>query len=216
MSDNPFLNQGNESGSMEQPSHSQSIPKPSWLTFVLIMSLIIGLLGLIGNVFVVISPFFSEWIQSLTPKPEQTEEQMEAARQLNELQMEGYIPSLLFAILNFIVAPLLVIGALGGLARKPWTTKVLKIGFIMAIVLNVLRTTYSLITQISDKDKIQELTLKTLPREQVQLVESAMGITFIATLVMIVFFALVLIAFYVYGLKKITSSNVKCYLGVKV
>ncbi len=164
MSDNPFINPPNEpapSGdSPYQPPGPSKRAKPSWLTFIFVVTLILGLMGILGSCFVIGGPFLSKAMNNLMGDQGQSDEQIAARDEIQAMGEEQYVPNLVFGLLNLALASILIVGSIGGLNRKPWTPKILKMGYTAAIVFLILRTIYGLYIQITTMDQMFKLSMK--------------------------------------------------------
>ena len=181
--------------------------KPGWITFFCVVALLLGLLGMLSNVFVIASPFVAEFLNGMTGDQGLTEDMIKARDELQAMEKAQYIPNLIFALMNFVVAGLLIVGAVVGLNRKPSAPKLLGMAFLMAIVFNVLRLIYTLVFTIKDMDKSLELSLAQAGPEAESLKAFA-EITAWIVLGLSVLFTLGIMLFYFLGWLKMKNPEV--------
>jgi len=214
MSDNPFINPPNEPAppvdSSYQPPGPTKRAKPSWLTFIFVVTLILGLMGILGSCFVIGGPFISKAVNNLMGDQGQTDEQIAARDQIQAMGEEQYIPNLLFGLLNLVLASMLIVGAIGGLSRKPWTPKILKMGYTAAIVFLILRIIYSLYIQITTMDQMLKLSMQQAGPAGESMSGFIRGMFWFG-IVFGIFITFAFLIFYALSLMKMKSPDVEAY-----
>ena len=217
MTENPFEQQSlAETSPFAPPAEaSRSSDRPAWSRRILILTVIFGFFGLFGSVATIASPWVSEWMLNLAGTSHLTESQIEAQDEMMELAKQDYIPNLIFALMNFVVAGLLFVGGISGLRKKSSAFKQLNIGYLMAIVFVVLRTIYGCIVFFMSYDERMALSIKQAGPQAEQmrgLIEAFSWVGIAISLGV----TLLLIAFYWFSRRWLNSTSVKKYLGVPV
>jgi hypothetical protein len=122
--------------------------------------------------------------------------------------------------LNFIVAPLLVIGAIGGLNRKPWAHNLLSIGLLAAIFYVIIKIVLTIIMQVMTMGPIAKAMEKAMAEQggnggqAAGMVGSAMQIGIIVGIIFVAVWGLILLGFYVWGWLYLRKEAVMNYFGV--
>ncbi len=211
MSDNPFA-QPDPEIQLAKPIVAQKAP--GGLTAIFIICLVLGILGLSGSCLAV-------GMLALQPQLNQMQQaggqQAAVQKKMEAIQKQQFIPNIIINGLNFIVAPLLILGAIGGLNRKPWCYKVLSVGLILAVFFTVFKTVMTIIAQLSALAPMQEMMEQQMKNNNQQGAEFAgliMQITFYAIIAFAVIWALILLGFYIWSWTYLRKENVKQYLGV--
>ena len=222
MSDNPFANHepatsGSPLSNAPAPAQYQKTGhhKPKWLTIIFVLCLLFGLLGLFGNALTIAAPILGDWLQGIAGgNPNMTEEMKQAEQELREYNAEQFLPALLFALMNFIVAPLLLVGGVLGLRGSPAALKLLNIGLIMAMVFVTLRLIYNGIVQVMDMERVMDLSLAQMGPEA----ENLRGVTEITMWVVLglgVLFAVGKLLIYGLSWLRLRSPEVQQYFAVE-
>lgn len=217
MSENPFAKPEIVSGS---PKVSQKAP--GGLTALLIICLVLGILGLfmscMGGAALALQGPLQEWQQEMGDPAQQAMQ-----KEIQTTQEPYFIPSLIMVGLNFIVAPLLTIGAIGGLNRKPWGHKLLGFGLLLAIFYVVVNSVLKIIMQVMTMGPIAKITEKAMAEQgaaggpQAQTAEmmgGLMQVIGIGAIVIAAIWGLMLLGFYVWGWMYLRKDAVKNYFGV--
>ena len=211
MSDNPFASPDPNT----QGSKPIAVKKaPGGLTAILIICLVLGILGLLGSCFagamLAIQPQLNQMQQAGGP-------QQAVQKNMEEIQKQQLIPNIIINGLNFVVAPLLILGSIGGLNRKSWAAKVLNIGLILAVFFTVFKTVMTVIMQLAAMEPMQEMMQQQMENNAQNVAEFASGIMQVSIYIGIgfaVIWAIVLLGFYIWAWTYLRKDNVRQYLGV--
>lgn len=112
-----------------QPSGPVSIPTS--LMVISIIGILLSLLSLSGVCFQGAALAMTDMMMDMMPD----EETKDAMRKLMDLQ---FIPMIAQLALSLVVAPLLLVGCIGCLTRKPWSRGLMKIGIIGSMLLSIM------------------------------------------------------------------------------
>lgn len=207
MSENPYVTPmavdpklGGKPGLHDKPK------MPGMLMAVCIICLILGITGLGGSFF----GFLGTVIQAvaLNNVPVSDAE----SRKFFEMQQSTFIPNLVIHVLNFVVAPMLIAGAIGVLTAKRWGRSFFRSSLLCAAIYVVIKAALTVYMQLAfARTMIDEVAAnaKGAPKEMSGILESFayIGIAMLS----IVF--VVLLAGYVFGLFYMNSKGVKEYCG---
>ena len=111
---------------------------PGALKTICILCIILGTLGLFGSIIGIGGLIFQERIyefQMDMADPSQHEMQT----RMVEAQASFFIPSMILAICNLFIAPLLLVGGIGVLIKKRWGQNILSLGLISATIFVLVR-----------------------------------------------------------------------------
>jgi hypothetical protein len=217
MSENPFATPEIVSGS---PKVSQKAP--GGLTALLIICLVLGILGLLMSCLSGAALAFQGPLQEMQQGMGDPAQQA-MQKEIQSTQEPYIIPSLIMVGLNFIVAPLLTIGAIGGLNRKPWGHKLLGIGLVLAIFYVVVKSVLTIIMQVMTMGPIAKITEKAMAEQgaaggpQAQTAEMMGGLVQaigIGAIIYVAVSGLILLGFYVWGWMYLRKEAVMNYFGV--
>ncbi len=213
MSDNPFAAPIPNAGA--KPVIKKA---PGALTAVLIISLVLGILGLLGSCAGAGGLAFQSSIQEMQAQAQSDPASVAMQKEMNAVQKKQLIPNLIMIGLNFIVAPLLIFGAIGGLNRKQWGHKILGIGLMLAILYTVIKTVLTAIMQLQMIGPMQKGMEQGMAGTDPAAAEMAANVAGVAIYVAIgfsVFWAFVLLAFYIWGWTYIRKEPVRQYFGLE-
>lgn len=214
MSENPFATPEIVSTS---PKVSQKAP--AGLTALLIICLVLGILGLLVSCLGAATIAFQGQLQSMQQNMGDPAQQA-MQKEMQSIQNQQLIPNLIMLGLNFIVAPLLVIGAIGGLNRKTWAHNLLSIGILAAIFYVVIKVVLTIIMQVMTMGPITKAMEKAMAEQggngaqAAGVIGSAMQIGIIVGIVVTAVLGLIMLGFYVWGWLYLRKDTVKNYLGV--
>ncbi len=212
MSDNPFAAPTPNTGA--KPVIKKA---PGGLTAVLIISLVLGILGLLGSCAGAGGLAFQSKIQEMQAEMDPGQAAMQ--EELAKVQNKQLIPNLIMLGLNFIVAPLLIFGAIGGLNRKQWGHKILGIGLLLAAFLAVLKTVLTAIMQLQMIEPMQKGMAQGMPGNAdpaaAEMAASFAGIAIYVAIGFSVFWAIALLVFYLWGWTYLRKEPVRQYFGVE-
>jgi len=137
MSDNPFASPAPQEDLPISPEVIGGGPIPESygaLKTIFILCLILGGMGLVASLFGVLGLALQSTIADMQPTASDP-----ITTRMQEMQQSQMIPNAIMIVLNMFVAPLLLIGSIGGLMKKKWAHRLLRIGLVAAIVFNIFR-----------------------------------------------------------------------------
>lgn len=214
MSDNPFAT---PQAVGDSPVPSQTKKTPGALTALLIISLILGILGIFGSCVGVAGLAMQSQINALQAQGA-GEAELKFQQQMQDIQNQQFVPNAVMLALNFVVAPLLTIGGIGGLMKKSWTPKILGIGLLLAAIFVFIRTIMTIYIQLSMKDAMAKMMDEMMRQqgngEAAGMASAGMNIFMGVGIAITVLWALVLIGFYLWGWTYIRKDKVKAYFNV--
>lgn len=182
---------------------------PTGLMVLAIFCIILGVLGLMqstcGSVFFI----FQEQINQLQAQGPDAEMQKELAA----LQAGYQIPNIILTVLNFVVGALLMIGGIGCLRRSAKARGLMRNALLFASIFVLVRAAFGMFMQFSMFGPMQAIFDNQMTGPQAEVAANAAGIAFIVTAVIAAIWALVLIAFYMWGWFYLNKKTVKDYLG---
>ena len=132
MSENPYQ------APVPKPQPVSANTGPTALKVICVICVILGALGLFGSIIGIGGLLFQQQISEFQidmADPSQHEMQTRIA----EAQASFFIPSMILAICNLFIAPLLLVGGIGVLIKKGWGRKILSLGLISATIFVLIR-----------------------------------------------------------------------------
>ena len=214
MSENPFATPEIVSATPKAPQKA-----PGALTAILIICLVMGILGLLGSCMGAAGLAFQGQIQGMQQNMGDPAQQA-MQKELQTIQNQQLIPNLIMVGLNFIVAPLLTIGAIGGLNRKPWGHKLLSIGLLVAMFYVVIKLVISIIMQVMTMGPMTKAMEKAMAEQggaeaqAAGVIGGAMQIGIIVGIVIAAVWGLLLLGFYIWAWMYLRKDEVMSYFGV--
>lgn len=217
MTDNPFASPQPVSGDYSLPSKQKA---PGALMAILIICLVLGILGLMGSCFGGVALAFQTQINELQANnPDPIAKKMQA--ELKEVQQQQFIPNLIMIGLNFIVAPLLITGAIGGLNRKTWGYKFLNVGLILAVFYVVVRAVLTIIIQLATMGPVTKVMQEGIQKQGganaaqgAEFAGNLMQVGIYAVIAVSVLWALLQLGFYIWSWTYLRKDQTRSYLGV--
>ena len=152
MSENPYQS----APSLPNTVQGAAKQKPTGLTVVPVICLILGVLGVItGLLGVVMTVFqgFATDLQGMQPNPEVAEFQ----QRMQQFQQSQFIPNLIVNACNLIVGSLLIFGSIGVLGLKEWGRTLLRKALLIASIFVVLRGIFMIWVQYSTMDFMKDM-----------------------------------------------------------
>ncbi len=216
MSENPFATPEPVSGNTGPKVNQKA---PGGLTALLIICLVMGILGLLGTCLGAGALALQGQIQGMQQNMGDPSQQA-MQKKMEEIQSQQLIPNLIMIGLNFIVAPLLIIGAIGGLNRKPWAHNLLGIGLLAAIFYTVVRIAVTIIMQVMTMGPITKAMEETMAEQgeaqakAAEIFGGAMQIGIIIAIIFAAVWGLLLLGFYIWGWMYLRKDTVRNYFGV--
>ena len=146
MSDNPFAtppDSGNHGFSGDAPV---SVPPsaPGALTTILIFCLILGIFGLMSCCMSGVYLGFSSALEDLVTAGPGSIEQKEFQRMNMDAQKGVMMPMMILAVINLVVATVLIIGSVGALRGKESGRNLLRSALLVAIIYCVLKIVFAI------------------------------------------------------------------------
>jgi ABC-type dipeptide/oligopeptide/nickel transport system permease component len=209
MSDNPFATPPN----VESAKPVALKKTPGALTAILIICLVLGILGFLGSCMTGAMLGAQGRLNQLQQGGGARQQAIQ--QKMEDIQKQQFWPTLLVAAGNFIVAPLLAVGAIGGLNRKNWSHKILSIALILAVANTVFKTVMTVISQMAVMGPMQEMMEGQMGNQQgAEFAEGVMQISMIVGIAFAAIWALMLIGFYAWAWTYLQKEHVKQYYGV--
>ena len=214
MSENPFATPEVVSETPKAPQKA-----PGALTAILIICLVMGILGLLGSCIGAGGLAFQGQIQGMQQNVGDPAQQA-LQKEMQRIQNQQMIPNLIMIGLNFIVAPLLTIGAIGGLNRKPWGHKLLSIGLLGAIFYVLIRLVVTIIMQVMTMGPMSKAMEDAMAKgggaeaQAAGMIGNAMQIGIIIGIVITVVWGLLLLGLYIWSWMYLRKDQVRNYFGV--
>jgi hypothetical protein len=216
MSDNPFAAPNPSEGKSPQTRGKA----PGALTAILVICLIMGIMGLLGSCMggVALGVQNSLQLQGANmgdPAQQAIQEKMQ------EMQSQQFIPNVIMIGLNFIVAPLLIIGAIGCLSRKAWGHGLLVKGLLVAVFYVVVKTVLTIVIQVATMGSVGEVMQEAMaqqggaPPQAAEMMGGAMKIGMVVAIVFAVGWALLQLGFYIWSWTYLRKDEVQRYFGVQ-
>lgn len=217
MTDNPFASPQPVSGDNSLPSKQKA---PGALMAILIICLVLGILGLLGSCFGGVALAFQTQINQLQANnPDPIAKKMQA--EMQEVQQQQFIPNLIMIGLNFIVAPLLITGAIGGLNRKPWAYKFLTVGLLLAVFYVVVRAVLTITIQLATMGTVTKAMQEGIQQQGganaaqgAEFAGNLMQFGIYAVIAVSVLWSLLQLGFYIWSWTYLRKDQTRSYLGV--
>ena len=218
MSNNPFASPQPVSAEYETAARRKA---PGALTAILIICLVLGILGLLESCFGGAALAFQTQINEFQAKnPDPIAKKMQ--QEIEGVQQEQFVPNLIMIGLNFIVAPLLVTGAIGGLNRKTWGYRFLSAGLLLAVFYVVVRVVLTIIIQLATMGTMTK-AMQDGMRQQgganaaqgAEIVGTAMQVGIYVAIGVSVLWGLIQLGFYFWSWTYLRKDQTRSYFGVE-
>ncbi len=212
MSDNPFAESKPVQAEISPPDTSHK--RPGALNAILIVCIVLGVLGIFGSCIGIGGLAAQDYIATLPGQDDPMNVKM------RELQKPMLIPNIIMMGLNCIIAPLLLIGGIGGLNRKGWAYGLLKFTLLAATIYVLIRGVVSTVLQFGMMSEMKTAVLEGLkdqPNMNPQAAEMAGNMAQIFGMVGLGFgvvVMLILAGFYFWGWNYLRKDNVKAHFGI--
>lgn len=214
MSDNPFASP--DQMPPQTPSISATKPAPGALTFILIVCLIFGIMGLCGSCFTGIGLAMQSTLEKMLTEGPGPAEQKDFQKMSLEVQGEFLIPGLAIAGINLFVATFLIIGSIAGLQRKPSAVGLMRNAILFAIIYVVLKIIFAIYTSIGSVNGLTEKVQNYQGAGNKEAMETMLQITVVSTWVGLgigILFPIAMMGFYIWARIYMGSEKVKDHLG---
>ena len=207
MSENPYQS----TSSLPDAVGSGSQQKPSGLTAVTVICLILGVMGIIGGVLGVGVTI----LQNVTSGFEVTQingQQVDMQSKMLELQQDQFIPNLIINGCSLIVGSLLVIGAIGVLRMKESGRNLLRTALLVAAIFVVLRSIVMIWMQYRTMNAMKEVMAAAQGKGPVPL-ETIMQASMTAGIVIGLIWVAALVGFYLWSRSYLSQPSVAALFG---
>ena len=199
MSENPYQS----APSLPNPASLAAQQKPIGLTAIPVICLILGILGTLMNLWILIVLVFQDSFKAAQPA-----NLAEYHEKLAAIQQGQIIFSIIIICCNFIIAPLLVYGAISVLKVKESGRNLLRNTLLFAIIFVVARGAYAIWHQFNKMSAMKEL-----PSAEFNdpVMASAMQFSMVAGIVVGVIWAVGLVGFYVWSRVYLNKPSVRAF-----
>jgi hypothetical protein len=217
MADNPFESP-QVSRSYDPAIIAPRTPIPTLLNVLLIFLIMIGVFGILGSCMGTAGMAISLAMdQSQMMEPGQANRPpQEFQRKVDEMNRRNLVPNAILIGLNFILAPLILTGAIGCLARKRWGHGLLTKTLIAAMVFVVIRTAVGVFTQLQSRDLFSGQMAEAMKEvENQQLIVSLIGGFFWGTIIFAVIWGLFFLAFYAWSYSYLNKPQNRVHMGLE-
>lgn len=206
--ENAYASPGNiQNDSNVKPGSNSKAP--TGLMILAIVCIVFGTLGLLqatcGSVFFLFQDQFNE-LQAQGPDADMQKE-------IAAMQAGYQIPNLILTVVNFIVAPLLIIGGIGCLRRSGNLRGLFRNALLLAAAYVFVRAAFGIFMQASLMGPMQETVSKQMNGAQAEAAAGMIMAIFIGSAVAGVLWALATVIFYLWGWSYLDKKHVKDYLG---
>ena len=213
MSDNPFSSPTTTEFDQSK-DYAHTNQRPGALTAILIICLVLGVMGFLGSLAGAAGLLMQASFSGMQGQTNEFNDQMQ------QIQSEQFVPSLIQIVLNFLIAPLLAVAAIGGLARKQWAYGLLKAALLIAAIYVGIRAILTTIVQISMMGRMSDMMESAVQQQSGQNAQGAevasgvMQVGIIFGMVIAAGWAIVLIAFYIGSWLYVKKDTVKTHFGI--
>ena len=213
MSQNPFESTPSlpNAGPRPAPNAAESVTqqKPTGLTVVPVLCLVLGVLGVLTGLLGMLMVFFQKEASSFQNlQANQAPGIVELQAKILEFQQTQTIPNLIFHGCNLIVGALLIIGALGVLGLQESKRGLLRNTLLCATIFVVLRGFYYAWVQYSSMNLISGMTLPNGSDTATFTFQTAMQVGFIIGIAFAVAWAAILVVFYLWSRSYLGKESV--------
>jgi predicted small integral membrane protein len=196
-------------GDSQNDQSGSTTKAPTGLMILAILCIVFGTLGLLqatcGSVFFVFQDQFNE-LQAQGPDAD-------LQKEIAAIQAGYQIPNIVLTVLNFIVAPLLIIGGIGCLRRSGRSRGLFRNALLLAAGYVLVRTVFGVFMQVNIMGPMQAAIEKQVGGAQAEATGTMIMAIFIGSAVAGVLWALATIVFYLWGWSYLDKKHVKEYLG---
>ncbi len=170
--------------------------KPGGLTAVAVISLIIGVMGVLMSLFA-IAMLFLQGTMNQFPGAQTGGPETEIITQMEAIQANQFLTNLVFGSCNVIIGSLLAIGSIGVLGTKEWGRNLLRNSLLAAILFVIVRGICTMWIQYQAMSSISKM----IPSgsEGGAAMQTVMQVSIIVGIVFGVIWMAGLIGFYVWG-----------------
>jgi hypothetical protein len=220
-----------ETGSFD-PYRSPSLPegvytgprpvgRPGWLSFLCVLCIVLGALGLMNSVFgtfgMVVGPRFQQFMAA-QPKPGMPDDLKEAQEKMQAdmytIQAKYIWPLGLSIALRLIVCALLLVGGIRCLNMSEQGRKLLIIACSIALVFDLLQAIFQMVITVENMTVMNEFMEAmanqggSTPKEVEAVIKTIGSIIRFLMVGMVCVFALAKIAFYIFGVLYLQKPNI--------
>lgn len=183
------------------------------LITILIFTLILGGMGLAGSLIGIVGLAFQSTVAEMQPTAADP-----MMIKIQELQQDQLVPNLIMFVLNLAVAPLLLVGGIGGLMRKRWAHRLLRIGIMCAIVFVLIRAIVGGVMQYQLMNELGAMMEQQAGGNQKEaaMMSQFMGIGLIIGIVFSFFYTAAFVGFYIWAWIYMNCEKARRYFDLPI
>lgn len=211
MSDNPFNAPQQPAYAPQNPQYAPTPQRPTMLTVILVLAMVISSFGFVCNSIGTGSLFFQDWLLSVNDSAlPPTEDMLSARKEIIEMNQQILIPNLIILGSNVLISFLLFLASILCLNRKSAGRSLLSMAILFAALNVIARTVFQLYYQLSNGAKMADLQV----RHTGQSAEGMEGLMEWSQKIGVGFvigWALLLLGYYVFSWLYLQKDQVKAY-----
>jgi hypothetical protein len=214
MSENPFSSPPPiKSGYHEYATSGGKAPGA--LTIILVACLIISSLGFLGSCMGSIGTVMNQAVMQTAPPVNSSDPAANMTSKMYELNSAAMIPNLIVMGLNFMVAPMMFVGAIACLNRKSWGHNLLRWSLMAAILFVLIRGIIGVLIQIRVKSAFGDGFGNAMNKggPEAQTMAALISGFFWVAIIFGVIWAIFQAGFYLWSLFYLNKPEVRGYLG---